>query len=58
PARRDRYPQPPMGLALLAAVLERDGHAVDIIDANALGLSTDEVVRRAGGADAVGITAM
>lgn len=58
PARHDRYPQPPMGLALLAAVLEREGHTVDIIDANALGLSTKEVVRRAAGAGAVGITAM
>jgi radical SAM superfamily enzyme YgiQ (UPF0313 family) len=58
PARGDEYPQPPMGLALLAAVLEREGYEAAIVDANALDLSPEEVISRADGADVVGLTAM
>jgi len=28
PAQSTKYPQPPMGLALIAAVLEREGYKV------------------------------
>ena len=34
PPQKTGYPQPPMGLALLAAVLEREKHTVTIIDYN------------------------
>ena len=36
--------EPPLGLAYLAAVLERDGYTCRIIDANALGLTTAQVM--------------
>ncbi len=51
---------PPLGLAWLAAVLERDGHRVRILDANADQLFVDQVppwVRQHGPFDLVGITA-
>ncbi len=52
--------QPPLSLGYLAAVLERDGIEVSIIDAAAEALSADEVARRALalGASAVGITSI
>ncbi|NHV45957.1 MAG: cobalamin B12-binding domain-containing protein, partial [Candidatus Verstraetearchaeota archaeon] len=34
---------PPLGLAYIAAVLEKEGYDVDIIDATALGLSFKEL---------------
>ena len=37
---------PPIGIGYLAATLERDGFQVKIIDANAEGLSSTEVVQR------------
>ena len=43
PAQHDRYAQPPMGLALIAAVLEKEGYQVTVLDANALGLRSEEV---------------
>jgi len=58
PARNDKYAQPPMGLALLAAVLEREGYPVTVIDANALRLDLAAVGRLVAGADVAGITAM
>lgn len=51
---------PPLGLAWLAAVLERDGHHVRILDANADQLFVDQVppwVREHGPFELVGITA-
>ena len=51
---------PPLGLAWLAAVLERDGHDVSILDAHALRLPVDTVVpwlRQHGAFDLVGLTA-
>ena len=36
---------PPMGLAMLAAVLENAGHYADIIDADALNLSDDRILQ-------------
>lgn len=53
-----KYPQPPLGLASLAAVLERNGNNVEILDANALQLPEKDVVKKAGGEDVIGITAM
>ena len=44
PPQNTQYPQPPLGLASLAAVLEQNGHQVEIIDANALRLSEREIV--------------
>ena len=50
--------QIPLGLAYIASALERDGHSVDIIDANAEGLDIDATVEKVRGhsADVVGIT--
>jgi len=51
---------PPLGIAWLAAALEREGHEVRILDANALRLSTHEVpawIRGHGRFDMAGITA-
>ena len=58
PSWNTRYPQPPLGLASLAAVLEKDGHQIEILDANALQLSEYDVVEKVDGADIIGITAM
>jgi anaerobic magnesium-protoporphyrin IX monomethyl ester cyclase len=58
PPQFTQYPQPPLGLALLAAILEEKGYNTTILDANAMGLRPEEVVPLAAGADVVGITAM
>ena len=58
PPQFTRYPQPPVGLALIAAVMERGGHQVKILDANALGLHPEDVVPLVTDADVVGLTAM
>ena len=58
PPLNTRYPQPPLGLASIAAVLEQDGHTVEILDANALHLNGQEIMERVKNADVVGITAM
>lgn len=58
PPQNTRYPQPPLGLASIAAVLEQKGHQVEILDANALHLSGHEIVQRVKDADVIGITAM
>jgi len=47
-----------MGLALIAAVLEKEGHQVTVVDANVLGLQPEEIVYRVTDADVVGLTAM
>lgn len=49
---------PPLGLAYLAAVLKRAGREVQLIDANALRIGPDEIVRRvrAFSPEVVGIT--
>jgi anaerobic magnesium-protoporphyrin IX monomethyl ester cyclase len=52
------YRQPPMGLALIAAVLEKAGYPVTIIDANALNLSQESIIEQVKGADIIGLTAM
>lgn len=53
-----RYPQPPMGLALIAAVLEKNGYPVTFLDANALRLQPEAIGPLVAGADVVGLTAM
>lgn len=58
PAQPTRYPQPPVGLALIAAILEREGYPVTILDANALNLGAEKVVPLITDADVVGLTAM
>ena len=52
-----RYPQPPMGLATIAAVLEKEGHRVTIIDASALRLNPENLSSMVTDADVVGFTA-
>jgi anaerobic magnesium-protoporphyrin IX monomethyl ester cyclase len=58
PLQPTKYPQPPVGLALIAALLEREGYPVTILDANALGLQPEEIVPLVTDADVVGLTAM
>jgi anaerobic magnesium-protoporphyrin IX monomethyl ester cyclase len=58
PPQFTRYPQPPLGLALLAAILEEKGYQASVLDANALGLRPPEIVPLVAAADVVGITAM
>jgi len=49
---------PPLGLALLAAIWDRQGHSSQIIDAAVLNLSAGEIIERINPAtDFVGITA-
>ena len=52
------YSQPPMGLAIIAAVLERLGYQVAVVDANALKLKPEDIVPYVADADVVGLTAM
>ncbi len=58
PAQSTKYAQPPMGLALIAAVLERAGYQVTILEANVLKLQPEDVVPMVTDADVVGLTAM
>ncbi len=58
PPQFTQYPQLPVGLVLLAAILQKEGHGVTLLDANALGLNPEEVPPRIREADVVGITAM
>ena len=58
PAQVTKYPQPPMGLVLIAAVLERDGYPVTFLDANALRLQPEAIESLVTGADVACLTAM
>ena len=58
PPQNTKYPQPPLGLASIAAVLEGENYQVEILDANALQLSESEVAKETGNVDIIGITAM
>ena len=58
PPQFTRYPQPPMGLALIAAVLEKEGYQATVCDANALGLRPEEVALLVTDANVAGLTAM
>ncbi|MBI2980302.1 MAG: cobalamin B12-binding domain-containing protein, partial [Chloroflexi bacterium] len=52
------YPQPPIGLALLAAVLEREGYPVTVLDANALRLRPEDMASYVTDTDVIGLTAV
>ena len=52
------YPQPPMGIASIAAVLEREGYQLAVLDANALRLGSEDITSAVSDADIVGLTAM
>ncbi len=52
------YAQPPMGLALIAAVLERAGYPVTVVDANALNLKLEAITPLVKDSDVIGLTAM
>lgn len=58
PPQFTKYAQPPMGLAIIAAVLERQGYQVTILDTNALKLEPKETAWQVANADVVGLTAM
>ncbi|MFC1951691.1 B12-binding domain-containing radical SAM protein [Chloroflexota bacterium] len=58
PTQSSGYSQPPMGLALIAAVLEREGYQVALLEANALKLQPEDLVPLVTGVDVVGLTAM
>ena len=57
PPQGTNYPQPPLGLVLLAAILEKHGYPVNIIDANALQIKPEDITIPPD-TDIVGITAM
>ena len=58
PPQNTHYPQPPLGVALLAAILEKNGYPVKILDTNAPGFTPEETAASVKDADAVGFTAM
>jgi len=58
PPFKTSFSQPPLSLAFIAAVLEKNGQKVNIIDAQALGIDENEVAIRTSGTDVVGITSM
>jgi len=58
PPQFGKYPQPPIGLASVAAALEKANHPVTILDANALRLQPSDVIPLANDAQVVGLTAM
>jgi len=58
PPQFTRYPQPPFGLALIAAILEKAGYPLTLLDANALGIKPEAIPSLASGADVIGLTAM
>ena len=60
PPQATRYPQPPLGLAMVAAVLENNGYIVRILDLPALRFSENSLPRviRQEKPNIVGITAM
>jgi hypothetical protein len=60
PWQDTNFPQPPLGLAMIAAVLEKKGYRVKILDLNALDLSqisiSNFILKEA--PDIIGLTAM
>ena len=51
------YPQAPMGLALIAAILEKESYPVTVLDANALRIHPQDIAPLVADADVVGLTA-
>lgn len=58
PPQSTKYAQPPMGLVIIAAVLEREGYQVSVVDANALKIEPESLTPYVADADVVGLTAM
>jgi len=60
PPQVARYPQPALGIAMVAAVLEKNGYSVKILDLPALGISENSLaaILRQEKPSVVGITAM
>ena len=58
PAQPTEYSQPPLNLALIAALAEREGYQVTMVDANALKLKPDEIAAMVANMEVVGLTAM
>jgi len=60
PPQRTRYPQPPLGLAMVAAVLEKEDYSVEILDFSASKLAEDSLPSSISSEkpDVIGITAM
>jgi magnesium-protoporphyrin IX monomethyl ester (oxidative) cyclase len=60
PSQHTNYPQLPLGLAYIAAVLEKGGHKVSIIDANLEKLTPQQAAKEAlkKSPDIIGITSM
>ena len=60
PPQATQYPQPPLGLAMVAAVLEKIGYLVKILDLPVLGFSENSLstIIRQEKPDIVGVTAM
>ncbi|MFO8010567.1 MAG: radical SAM protein [Dehalococcoidia bacterium] len=58
PIQHSAYPQPPMGLALIAAVLEKGGHQVTLLDANAMHIEPADVTSHMSEVDVIMLTAM
>ena len=58
PLQSLRYPQPPMGIATITAVLEKQGYPLSIIDANALQISPDNIPQYTNNTAVVLLTAM
>jgi radical SAM superfamily enzyme YgiQ (UPF0313 family) len=58
PPQELSYPQPPIGLACLASMLEKEDIGAKILDANALGIRESDVATHLQGVDVVGITAI
>jgi anaerobic magnesium-protoporphyrin IX monomethyl ester cyclase len=57
PPQFTRYPQPPIGLALIAAIVEKEGYSVTLLDANALNILPEDIPSLVNGADVIGLTA-
>ena len=60
PPQITKYPQPPLGLAMLAAALEAKGYLVKIVDLTALRISENAIpqIIYTEKPDIVGVTAM
>lgn len=58
PPQNTNYPQPPLGLASIAAILEAIEYKVEILDLNVVGLSMSEIVKKVRNVDVICITAM
>ena len=52
PPQKTSFPQPPLGLAYVAASMEKKNLAVEIIDAPALKLDNDKIVKKSWKAEA------